>query len=323
MRNAKNISTDLEIDPPPTHGIHLPWLPSTARRLRNAGCNADQSFSRIKELVTDARREVSDNEIKDAVALVFRTDPETIAPAITLARRTSFDLDSLRAFARRAPAELGEDFFIVRSKYPVDRSPLFALSKLYAPGEKILIFDKFRSQGQFLWQHAGGQINFAALPTWLVNNTRSAGDRNGSWFLSAPVDGRSHPNPRTSTMSRRSEESVIRYPCIVLENDVAPRDLWLKALALLPLPIAMVTDSGGAGYHALIRSGATCKADWEANVAQIADVVITLGADPGALSAVRLTRLPNCWREKTQRWQRLLYLNDDDDDTPLVERSPR
>jgi len=44
---------------------------------------------------------------------------------------------------------------------------------------------------------------------------------------------------------------------------------------------------------------------------------VTLGADPGALSAVRLTRLPQAMRG--QRLQRLLYLNPDPDGRPIVE----
>ena len=45
-------------------------------------------------------------------------------------------------------------------------------------------------------------------------------------------------------------------------------------------------------------------------------VLVTLGADPGALSAVRLTRLPQARRG--DRVQRLLYLNPAPDATPII-----
>lgn len=38
---------------------------------------------------------------------------------------------------------------------------------------------------------------------------------------------------------------------------------------------------------------------------------VPLGADPQALTAVRLTRLPGCWRGETNEIQRLLYFEPD------------
>jgi hypothetical protein len=45
-----------------------------------------------------------------------------------------------------------------------------------------------------------------------------------------------------------------------------------------------------------------------------------INADSGTLTAIRLTRLPNCFRASKHAWQELLYLNDQPDDTPLIER---
>jgi hypothetical protein len=265
------------------------------------------------------RRVVPDSEIHSAIKLVFGTEPDEITCAVLRHPRRSFDLESLQEFAADAPADISDEFFIARSKYPVDRSPLFALSKLYEPGERILIFDKYKSQGQFMWQHRGEKCDFFFPGRFTYNRS---GDGDGVWFLSGPLDGRYHPNPRTGNKaSRRSEEPITRYPYIVLENDEAPRELWLRALALLPLLFVMITDSGGSSVHALVKSYATTKDQWEENVSEISSLVTILGAVPGALTAVRLTRLPNCWRRSKQREQRLLYLNDDADDTPLIERA--
>jgi len=45
-------------------------------------------------------------------------------------------------------------------------------------------------------------------------------------------------------------------------------------------------------FHALVRLDATSKSAWDALIHQVKPVLVTLGADRGALSAVRLTRLP-------------------------------
>jgi hypothetical protein len=178
-----------------------------------------------------------------------------------------------------------------------------------SPGEKVLVFSDMKSQGQFLWEaDRAGSIRNSLFP---------AGP-DGVWFLPQPVDGMFHPNPRQGgTMSRRSEESVTAWRYAVLESDVADCDDWLRCLAQLPLRIAAVCESGGRSIHALVRIDASSKTDWESKVAKMKPVLVTLGADPGALSAVRLTRLPQAMRG--QRLQRLLYLNPDPDGRPIVE----
>jgi hypothetical protein len=164
------------------------------------------------------------------------------------------------------------------------------LSRLYnAPaGERVLVFSEYKSQGQAVWPTE-------SIPT---------GGREGIWFLAQPVDGKSRPNPRLGKMSRRSEESVLAWRWMVLESDEAPVRLWLAALARTVPRIAAITTSGGRSVHALVRVDAKTKRDWDEQKKRLLGLV-TVGADPGALSAVRLTRLPACWRGEKE--QKLLY----------------
>jgi len=164
------------------------------------------------------------------------------------------------------------------------------LSRLYNAqgGERVLVFSEYKSQGQAVWPTE-------SIPT---------GGRDGIWFLAQPVDGKSRPNPRLGKMSRRSEESVLAWRWMVLESDEAPVRLWLAALARTVPRIAAITTSGGRSVHALVRVDARTKKDWDEQKKRILGLV-TVGADPGALSAVRLTRLPACWRGEKE--QKLLY----------------
>ena len=164
------------------------------------------------------------------------------------------------------------------------------LARLYnaQAGERVLVFSEYKSQGQAVWPTE-------SIPT---------GGREGVWFLAQPVDGKSRPNPRLGKMSRRSEESVLAWRWMVLESDEAPVRLWLGALARVVPRIAAITTSGGRSVHALVRVDAKTKKDWDEQKKRILGLV-TVGADPGALSAVRLTRLPACWRGEKE--QKLLY----------------
>lgn len=175
------------------------------------------------------------------------------------------------------------------------------LALLYA-GEKVLIFNDSRSQGQAVWPNE-------ALPCTSAD---------GMWFLSNPVDGLEHPNPRTGNPSRRSEESVTRWKFALLESDEADPSLWLSALAKSTLPISAIYSSGGRSVHALIRvpgqgtgmarlSGPTSKDEWDAWARSMKPHLARMGADPKALTAVRLTRLPQQYRGG--RLQKLLYVN--------------
>ncbi|MBM4206280.1 MAG: hypothetical protein FJ194_19420 [Gammaproteobacteria bacterium] len=186
------------------------------------------------------------------------------------------------------------------------------LSRLYrrGSGEKVLIFSDMNSQGQKVWEADGSEkFHNHHLPT---------GDE-GVWFLPQPVTGEFHANPRLDgKLSRRSEEAVTSWRYLVLESDEAEADDWLRCLIQIPLRIACICESGGRSIHALVRLDAESKVAWDALVHRVKPALVTLGADPGALSAVRLTRLPQARRGK--RVQRLLYLNPFPDGTPIVRR---
>jgi hypothetical protein len=107
----------------------------------------------------------------------------------------------------------------------------------------------------------------------------------------------------------------------VVESDSAPKDLWLRALVQLPIPIAAIYDSGGDSIHALVHVNAESKAEWDRIVRmELGPLIVPIGADYGAMTGVRLTRLPNCRRGQTGRMQSLLYLCPTPDCTPITER---
>jgi hypothetical protein len=141
------------------------------------------------------------------------------------------------------------------------------------------------------------------------------------WFLANPCDGEFHWNPREEKDSRRSEESITSWRYAVVESDKANPGQWLKALVQLCLPISAIYSSGKRSIHALVRIDAGSKAEWDEIVrGELLPALTVLGADPGALTAVRLTRLPNCRREETGKPQRLLYLDSKPDGEPICRK---
>ena len=220
----------------------------------------------------------------------------------------------LKRVAAKAGAVVDVVRFIgERSPVPVDAQDSASFLRwLYprASGESVLIFSLMQSQGQLLW---------TADQSDAIRNLDLPAGPDGVWFLPQPVDGQFHANPRLGgKRSRRSEESVTAWRYAVLESDEADADEWLRCLIQMPLRIASICESGGRSIHALVRLEAASKADWDAQVRAIKPVLVTLGADPGALSAVRLTRLPQA--KRGERLQRLLYLNPSPDGVPILRR---
>jgi hypothetical protein len=191
----------------------------------------------------------------------------------------------------------------------IDLSAEDYLRAILVDGEHTVIFDRCDSSG-WLWP---GGINL----NWLAEAHRA----DGVMFLGNPVDGQRRLNPRTGNISRRSEENLTSFRYAVLECDLAPREIWrpvwLKILVSLPLPISSIVFSAHRSDHALIRTGATSKEEWNAFKRQHLLPLVELGADLGALSAVRLTRLGNAYRGDAL--QELLYLNPAADGTPIFQ----
>jgi len=240
----------------------------------------------------------------------------TAAPAEEPAPKVlRFDVEALRRF-HRPDLAADVEWFAERSPVdPRDCGPVEFLERLFLPGEKVLIFTDQGSQGQYIhWAGHGSYVLGSKPGVKAKGSVLPRGGKEGVWFLCQPVDGRWYPNPRAPRtksgelkLSRRSMESVTAWRYLVLESDEAPEALWRNLLAQLPLPIAAIYSSGGRSIHALVKLRVDSKGEWDAVKRQIAPLFTRLGADGGALSAVRLTRLPGCLRG--ERRQSLLYLN--------------
>ena len=234
------------------------------------------------------------------------------APVVIRAKAPKFNPAKLAQIAAKLPG-IDATWFAARSpKQPDNRTPASFLHNLYQPGESVVVFDVFESQGQALWTHRGVPFDARELDCFTTGKTH------GVWFLANPVTGQYLPNDNGHS-SRRSWQNVTSWRYLVLESDNADPAHWLSSLAQLPIPIAAIYTSGGKSIHALVRIDAESKENWNEQAEQLKPALITLGADRKAISAVRLTRLPGCERVEKGKVQTLLYMNGNPDETPICE----
>lgn len=222
-----------------------------------------------------------------------------------------FDFHTLQRIAAKAT---GIDAQWLATKSPVAIESATAatfLDGLYQPGEKVIVFTDYRSQGQVVYEL--GKSTSKELPN---------GGPLGVWFLTNPVDGNEHRND-DGKMSRRSKKAVTAWRYLVLEcdhNEKYPgvNALWLAALVQLPLKIVAIYTSGGKSIHALVCLAASTKEEWDTLRDKIKPILVPLGADPATMTAVRLSRLPQTLRGKTS--QQLLYLNPQPTEQPILKK---
>lgn len=271
----------------------------------------------------------------------------------------------LRSFIEGMPAFTRNDLRRI-SPLQVDKAtPAEFFEVLYGTDERVLVFTNFYSQGDYLYQVGKGSCRLSQTRgVKAVISPLPTTAKEGVWFLCNPVNGKWEPGEtKTQWMTvaqgqqgppypkrvdakfaRRSWRSVTTFRYAVLESDTVPEEQWLKVLMKLPIPIVAIYTSGGKSLHALVRIDAGDKLRWDAMVRgrtpgsmprsmALMDLVCPLGADAAALTAVRLTRLPFCFREGTKpkdgpyqryekpRPQELLYLNPVPLDRPMAWKS--
>ena len=92
---------------------------------------------------------------------------------------------------------------------------------------------------------------------------------------------------------------------------------------MVPLAIAAIYSSGGRSWHAIIRVNQPDKPSFDALLRNsIKRTLPLIGADPGAMTPVRLTRLPGCTRKGNL--QRCIFIDpkaDPNDIRPINTRT--
>ena len=277
---------------------------------------------------------------------VLGVDVPPMPEAPRLPKRPPYDPAKLADFAARCPYPITAEWLATRSpivipeKQDIATAELF-LTAIYQPGERVLVFTREFSQGDFLWHAGGGSYRLGDRPgVKAVRSPLPAGGPLGVWFLAQAISAKWEVNMSNRAadgspkLGRRHKACVTAWRFLVLESDEAPAAEWLRALVMLPLPIVAVYTSGGRSIHALARVDASSKETWDFLRDDLVPILCPLGADPAAMTAVRLTRLPGTLRHGSRgkdgkvnaypspRLQRLLYLNPHATACPILDLCP-
>jgi hypothetical protein len=107
-----------------------------------------------------------------------------------------------------------------------------------------------------------------------------------------------------------------------------PLDLQLSFFCKIRVPVAMISDSGGKSYHALVQSHATTLAEYQAEAKYLLNELFAqYGVDTKNKNPSRYSRLPGVPRVigaralqpgETEARQKILYLNSNPSEGPIL-----
>lgn len=291
------------------------WMWGAARALIKRGFDDEEIGHWITEHLT---RLPGPREIEVTIANA-RRKPQPKSSSALWQPRANYNPDKLQSFAARAAGFSAEDLKRKSPIAPDSATPADFLRAISQRGEGRLVFTDLYGKGEGLWTcpTEGVPHDPNALKKFIMPPMGK-----GVWFSVNPVDAIFKTN-KSGKQSRRSEENLTGFPFILIESDEAPAGLWIPALARMPLPIVAIYESGGKSVHSLVKTGARNKEEWEAEKRRIEFPLVTLGADSQSMSAVRLSRLPQCYRAEKRAWQRLLYLNPSPSGEAIINQPDR
>ena len=160
-----------------------------------------------------------------------------------------------------------------------------------------MILKSLHEKRGFVWQVGGWSDQHAELSEYLT------GAKEGVWFLTNPITGTCIDG------SWRSEANLTSFRYLLVESDKASKDLWIRLLVQLEIPIVSIVDSGGKSIHALVRVPARNAEELRKEIAHCQSKLSALGLDVASNRVVQLSRLPRVLRRNKMAMQRLLWLN--------------
>jgi hypothetical protein len=204
-----------------------------------------------------------------------------------------------------------------KSPVPIPDDPTaqfqLALSSLFSPEECIELKASVLLDDQPKGAPVGNTVR-RTVSEWLRLTHQGEqdlllGSRCGTHMRINPVES---GRPGSGLNGHTTDNDIASYRFCLIEHDELPKDEQAALLAILPLPVAAVIDSGAQSLHAWLKIGASWGGGFAEEVKPLYAYLKVLGFDPANKNPSRLTRapgFPRLDRAGGSGFQALLYLN--------------
>jgi hypothetical protein len=195
---------------------------------------------------------------------------------------------------------------------------------LYDPNDLININCTFRLNAKGRVDIVGSGLTRTAAEwcEWLAKNGVPQSEA-GCWYRVNPLLARQGSGKNGS----HTDADVARYAYHLFEIDSVPLELQLSFFCKIRVPIALISDSGGRSYHALVKSFAHTQIEYEEEINYLLKIFGRFGVDAKNRNPSRYSRLPGVMRTigaraleegETSRPQKILYINPQPDSSPIL-----
>jgi hypothetical protein len=274
-----------------------------------AGIKPEHAEELIRRDLT--RPEKHPGEIRHQVANAYKRDYSGGGAATPRADYGSYNPDLLAHVASHVPFEITDDWLAEAGPECVlDVSPSRYLDALFKSGEFVAVK---RSEADLGFIYQVGDTDAAQQLNAYVKRSKV-----GAWYYANPITG-----IRRDSAACYGDAQTSEYRHLMVESDLAPRELWLAMMVQLHTPILAMYESGGRSVHAIIRVNASTKAEFDAIVSSYKRQLVPLGMCTGSGKATQATRLPGVYRADKGRWQKLLYLAPNATSEPIYQEETR
>jgi hypothetical protein len=297
-------------------GVHE-WLKQLAGACKKCACSADEAAQIISE--QSITRPLQHREVENILTFVFRQ-----AGSEQVKQKPESPKYNPAVLAREVSGlpRITREWLVDHSPLPTDSLDTF-MRTVRQPGESAaIVMSHFNRDGEVGKHFAASWAHDAAADFLDEFKYKHRNQFHGVHWCAQPYNGgESWAQPHITSW---------RY--LVIESDAAAECDWLPFLASLPLPIRAIYTSGGRSIHVLAEIPCCSKEDWDSLVwheewlgtgRTLAQWLIERGADKACLTAVRLTRLPFCYRPEKQGWQDLLWLDDQPSAAGIFKKEPQ
>lgn len=285
---------------PPGSGYHTDLL-RKANYAAILGMEPGEAFTDLRQRTPQGTRRVSDREIRDALRKAYSDlGGGTFVPRPRPKPVVQDGKQALRRLIETAvihdEVDLWEASPIRLMDEPKYDAELF-LEVMFSPEDLLFIgstYDTNVIRSRDEWAKAG-----CDAPHIIVN----------------PLSGGLAPNKAGNGQTYRGDHNVVAFRHCLVEFDNLSREDQIRFWAAVRLPIKALIDSGGKSIHAWIDvpklASVTTLEEWDAHIRRgLYDRTLRpLGVDSACSNPSRLSRLPGHYREKTGKYQKILWLS--------------
>ena len=312
MKIQKKYFEKLNSMPAPGDGCH-PALLGAANLGLMVGIPPEIIFADIRASIPYGKRNVSDNEIHDAInrAIIDNVALPNSQQYRRCVKPKAIIKDGVSALRRIIDqAKIYEEADLwemspIKIDWPPEEDTVHFLEAMFEPDDSLFLGERLES----------GIVgrNIRTSKDWVLYF--QSGGNTAPFIIVNPLTGEAALKKKGEGVTYRGDGNIKLFRYCLVEFDNLTREEQIRFWSAARLPVACLIDSGGKSIHAWIDVQKRAKVEtleqWHAVIKMhlYDSLLAPLGTDKACSNPARLSRLPGHYRAEKENYQRILWLS--------------